>query len=302
MSAFRFWYLLTKNLAPFYILIVLLMLTDYLPPAYEWWLLNHTPAGRAIVEKTPRNREEALLIQERVQAELSQSLRATVVVGEIGSGVIVSPKGLILTAGHVLQRLQDDSATRRGIKIDVRLWNGKIVTGVIEDIHPHHDIGVARIVSPGEWPFAPLAPENSVQRGDWSFALGHPRGYEPGRGAVLRVGRIIIGRESLLRTDCQLSSGDSGGPLFDLSGRIVGIHTFISEDITSNYHIPADLCRRIWPSLQEPRLTGSAGLLSLPEPIGFRGANQSRWPVEHREFSLARRSVRFDGAERISDF
>src|ERR1035441_5427148 len=71
----------------------------------------------------------------------------------------------------------------------------------------------------------------------WVLALGHPGGFDRRRPLVVRLGRIIRLESDALQTDCTISPGDSGGPLLDMHGRIVGIHSAISSSLADNFHV-----------------------------------------------------------------
>jgi serine protease Do len=88
-----------------------------------------------------------------------------------------------------------------------------------------------------------------VKLGQWLIALGHPNGPTPGRPPVLRIGRVLYSRNDTIQTDGTITAGDSGGPLLDLAGRVVGIHSRISDDIHDNYHVPIDTYRQTWDRL-----------------------------------------------------
>lgn len=148
-----------------------------------------------------------------------------------GSGVIVSKDGLILTAGHVL------AAT--GQELLITLPGGREVKGKSLGRDMNRDAALAQITDPGDYPFVEMAPGESVEAGEWVLALGHPGGYDAQRGAPLRVGRLWENdSNAYYRSDCTVSGGDSGGPLFDLEGRVIGIHSSISQDLSENRHVP----------------------------------------------------------------
>ena len=148
-----------------------------------------------------------------------------------GSGVIVSKDGLILTAGHVL------AAT--GQQLLITLPGGREVKGKSLGRDMNRDAALAQITDPGDYPFVEMAPGESVEAGEWVLALGHPGGYDAQRGAPLRVGRLWENdSKAYYRSDCTVSGGDSGGPLFDLEGRVIGIHSSISQDLSENRHVP----------------------------------------------------------------
>ena len=126
-----------------------------------------------------------------------------------------------------------------------------------------------RITDPGPWPHADLASAGSLRQGDWVVALGHPGGFDPNRAVVARLGRVIrLGL--LMQTDCTLMGGDSGGPLFDMHGRVVAIHSRISESTTENFHVPIETYLETWTRLVKGEFWGE----ERPAPqatIGVRG-------------------------------
>jgi len=73
--------------------------------------------------------------------------------------------------------------------------------------------------------------------GDWVLALGHPGGFDLRRSLVVRLGRIIRMDADALQTDCTISPGDSGGPLFDMHGRVIGVHSAINSPTADNFHV-----------------------------------------------------------------
>jgi serine protease Do len=73
--------------------------------------------------------------------------------------------------------------------------------------------------------------------GDWVLALGHPGGFDVHRSLVVRLGRIIRMDAGALQTDCTISPGDSGGPLFDMHGRVIGVHSAINTSTADNFHV-----------------------------------------------------------------
>src|SRR5207237_141509 len=98
----------------------------------------------------------------------------------------------------------------------------------------------------------------------------HPCGYESGRSPVVRVGRVLDNSKVLVRTDCTLVGGDSGGPLFDMNGKVIGIHSRISGAITANIHVPVDTYRETWDQLAAGEAIGGPGAKNNPY-LGVQG-------------------------------
>jgi serine protease Do len=91
-----------------------------------------------------------------------------------------------------------------------------------------------------------MAENQSSQIGDWCFGLGHPGGFDAKRGIVVRIGRIIGKKDETMQTDSRLLGGDSGGPLFDFQGKVIAIHSRISQKPDQNFHVPIESFQANW--------------------------------------------------------
>jgi len=140
----------------------------------------------------------------------------------LGSGVIVDPKGLILTNNHVIKE-----ATRIQVKLpgDPTVYSAKVV-GADEDT----DLAVIRIEANKPLPTARLGNSDAVQVGDWVLAFGSPFGLE----ATVTAGIVSAKDRGLgpqfqrfIQTDAAINPGNSGGPLVNLAGEVIGINTAI---------------------------------------------------------------------------
>jgi serine protease Do len=88
-------------------------------------------------------------------------------------------------------------------------------------------------------------------------ALGHSAGFDPGRTPPVRFGRVVSeGPGNFFTTDCTLIGGDSGGPLFDLEGKLVGIHSSIGYSLKNNNHAGIDGFRVDWERMLEGEAWG----------------------------------------------
>jgi len=155
-----------------------------------------------------------------------------------GTGVIVSPDGYVLTVGHVFSR-------RGGVAV-VRFPDGTTSRATPLNYRGRDDYGLLKIEDNGPWPYVPVGSLRDVPTGDICFAVGYTGGFDRTRGAVLRIGRLLNKRGRFLRTDCAINKGDSGGPLFDVTGRLIGIHSRIYPPISMNLHVPIDKCIDDW--------------------------------------------------------
>lgn len=160
-----------------------------------------------------------------------------------GSGVVISENGYVLTAAHVIGR--------PGRHVMIRFPDGTRVPGKTLGIHTEADGGLVKITQEGKWPFAPLVTrEDFPEPGDWCLSTGHPGGFQEDRSPPVRIGRIIDVDKNTLRSDCTITGGDSGGPLFDMQGRVIGIHSRISEESTVNLHGPVLAYVEAWEQLK----------------------------------------------------
>ena len=149
-----------------------------------------------------------------------------------GSGVIVSKDGYVLTAAHV--------AGQPNRQCTVTLADGSEVEGKTLGLFRTLDAGLMKITKPGDYPYAELGNSSELRDGQWCIAMGHPGGYQSERGAVLRLGKVLHVDDEAITTDCTLVGGDSGGPLFDMDGRVIGINSRIAERLVHNMHVPVN--------------------------------------------------------------
>ena len=184
-------------------------------------------------------------IERKVQTVVSQNMEACVSVSDFqgsGSGVIVSPDGLVLTAAHVIAGKKNE--------FEIRFPSGRLMTAVKLGMNLNVDAGMLQIVDGSNLPYVRQA-ENLPNVGDWVVALGHSGGFELGRKPPVRTGRFLKRREGYqLVTDAALIGGDSGGPLFNLAGELIGINSSIGGVISENRHVRIDIFRRCWNRLK----------------------------------------------------
>ncbi len=162
------------------------------------------------------------------------------------------------------------------------LPDGRRLSGKTLGVNRGIDSGLMKITQPGEWPFVEIGRSGDLVAGEWVVALGHPGGFRKDRPPVLRLGRVLTSSSTLIGTDCTLVGGDSGGPLFNLDGQVVGIHSRIGESTTANIHVPIDSFTLSWDRL-------AAG-----EAWGDRLAFLNRGPVLGVEGELTEKGYRVD--------
>ncbi len=223
----------------------------------------------------PKDLAALRAIEERVEQVAAHVLPATVAVQvgpAQGSGVIVSHDGLVMTAGHVVRK--------PGQPVTFFFSNGKTAKGITLGVNSFSDAGLMKITDKGDWPFVERGRSADVKPGSWCITVGHPLGYQSDRPPVVRVGRVLRCQPTVLQTDCPIVSGDSGGPVFDLDGKVIGINSRIGSSTELNLHVPVDMFTRDWERL----LKGEVAQARLP----YRDAE----PIKALLRSIAERAAR----------
>ncbi|MCA9075573.1 MAG: trypsin-like peptidase domain-containing protein [Planctomycetaceae bacterium] len=195
-----------------------------------------------VVKIVPDSIDDLREIEDRVQALIEKVTESTVAlqVGLAqGSGVIVSPDGYVLTAAHV--------SGEPGNRVAMRLPDGTHAFGRTLGGNSTLDASLIKIESPKRtWPYLKMADLSELETGAWCVVTGHPGGYQEDRAPVIRLGRVIYADDRVIRTDCELVGGDSGGPLIDLKGQVIGINSRIGEDVSFNLHVPVSVYQEGW--------------------------------------------------------
>lgn len=220
--------------------------------------------GTPLMAREPvKSLEELVALQKKVQEVSSKVLPATVALvsdktGSSGSGVVTTPDGLILTAAHVVQGADE---------LQVVFPSGKQVVGRVLGANFSKDIGMVRIVDPGQWPYAPRGESKPLNAGDWVVALGHSAGFDPGRTPPVRFGRVVSkGPGNFFTTDCTLIGGDSGGPIFDLEGKVIGVNSSIGMSLKNNNHAGVDGFKDDWDRLLVGEMWGKLSMNPFANP------------------------------------
>lgn len=171
-----------------------------------------------------------------------------------GSGVIIDPKGYILTNNHVIKDAQ---------RIEVSLSDGSKWRGRLVGTDPDNDLAIIQIDAPSEQlQTLPLGSSKDLQVGQKVIAIGNPFGLQRTltTGIISAVGRTILSEEGdeiddIIQTDAAINRGNSGGPLLDSGGKVIGINTMIVSpsggSIGIGFAIPVDTAKQIIPDLIE---------------------------------------------------
>ncbi len=168
----------------------------------------------------------------------------------LGSGVITSADGYILTNNHVIENADE---------IYVRFANHKEYEAKIIGRDKMTDIALIKIEPAGKLPFVKLGNSDTLRVGDWVVAIGNPFGFEQTvtAGIVSGKGRTLGGGayDNFIQTDASINPGNSGGPLFNLDGKMVGINTAIYSrsggNIGIGFAIPVNMAKNVMDQLQK---------------------------------------------------
>jgi S1-C subfamily serine protease len=195
--------------------------------------------------------EEVLDAFSRAVVGVAEKLRPAVVNLRVGrgggSGVLFSPDGLLLTNHHVVPRRE---------KVRVRLSDGTELAGRVVGNDPWTDLAVVQ--AEGEkFPFALFGDSAKLKVGQLAVAIGSPLGFESTvtAGVVSALGRTlrsVSGHmiDNIIQTDAALNPGNSGGPLVDSHGRVVGINTAVIQPAQGIcFAVPINTAKTILPQL-----------------------------------------------------
>lgn len=210
------------------------------PPAVE---LSETLTA-IFAGKAPESISDLRAMQDHVQALSQRLIPATVGVrvgAAQGSGVVIDDEGHVLTAAHVCGKPDQE--------VVFMFPDGKKAKGKTLGVNRGIDAGMMIITDEGDWPHVTMGDYEELKTGHWVLAIGHPGGFDKERGAVVRLGRVLSKRGGSIGTDCTLVGGDSGGPLFNVRGEVIGIHSRIGGSLTSNIHVPIGTFHETWDRL-----------------------------------------------------
>ncbi|HEY2094323.1 MAG TPA: Do family serine endopeptidase [Thermoanaerobaculia bacterium] len=205
-----------------------------------------------------------------------------------GSGFIISPDGYILTNNHVVE---DAAKVEVHFGADENGAGGHTVTAKIIGRDPSTDIALLKIDSPTPLPNIPLGDSDRIRKGDWAIAVGNPFQFEntltvgviSAKGRSLNLSEQTRSFENFIQTDAAINFGNSGGPLLNINGEVVGINTAIRAGGAQGlgFATPINTARRLLPQLKQGKVVrgylgmaitdvteNTAKALNLPEARG----------------------------------
>jgi serine protease Do len=164
-----------------------------------------------------------------------------------GSGFIIDAAGYILTNYHVVEGAD---------RITVTLGDGRVFKAELVGIDPAIDVALLQIPVTGSVPVAPLGDSDTLRVGEWVCAIGNPLGYVHSVtvGVVSFLGRKLFdpSLDAFIQTDAAISFGNSGGPLINSRGQVVGMTTAISAQASNiGFAIPIAQVVAVLPQLRE---------------------------------------------------
>jgi serine protease Do len=168
----------------------------------------------------------------------------------LGSGFVIDPDGFIVTNNHVIQDADE---------VTVRLQDGTELTAEVLGTDDKTDLALLRVDSPSPLPFVSWGDSDAIRIGDWVIAIGNPFGL----GGSVTAG-IVSARQrdinagpydDFIQTDAAINRGNSGGPMFDMEGNVIGINTAIFSpsggSIGIGFAIPSNQARAVVDQLRE---------------------------------------------------
>ncbi|MFK7901473.1 MAG: Do family serine endopeptidase, partial [Nitratireductor sp.] len=171
-------------------------------------------------------------------------------VQSLGSGFVISADGLIVTNNHVIEGADE---------ITANFADGTKLIAELVGTDPKTDLAVLRVKSDKDLEFVPLGDSDKSRIGDWVLAIGNPFGLggSVSMGIVSAIGRDIQSGpyDNFIQTDAAINRGNSGGPLFNMNGEVIGINTAIISpsggSIGIGFSVPTSLAKQVISQLSE---------------------------------------------------
>ncbi len=173
-------------------------------------------------------------------------------VSSLGSGFIIDPAGYVVTNNHVIEKADE---------IDINLSDGTVLPAEVVGRDAETDLALLKVKSDGPLASVPMGDSDTAQVGDWVIAIGNPFGL----GGTVTAGivsardrNINVGNyDDFIQTDAAINKGNSGGPLFNLKGEVIGVNTAIyapsgsSGSVGVGFSVTSNLARDIIRQLRE---------------------------------------------------
>lgn len=184
------------------------------------------------------------------QQENNPRMRRERTVQSLGSGFVIDPEGIIITNNHVIADADE---------ITIEFTDGTELEAEVIGTDPKTDIAVLRVDPPAPLQAVSFGQSSSARVGDWVMAIGNPfgQGSSVTLGIVSAINRDIRSGpyDAFIQTDAAINRGNSGGPLFNMDGEVIGINTAIISpsggSIGLGFSVPSDLATNVIAQLRE---------------------------------------------------
>ncbi len=139
----------------------------------------------------------------------------------LGSGFIISDNGYVVTNNHVIENAD---------QIEIEFFDGRLMEASVVGTDPKTDIALLKVRAQDKLNFVSFGDSNKAKVGDWVLAIGNPlgQGFSVSAGIISARGRALSGSyDDFIQTDAAINRGNSGGPLFNMEGEVIGVNTAI---------------------------------------------------------------------------
>ncbi len=139
----------------------------------------------------------------------------------LGSGFIISADGYVVTNNHVIENSD---------QIEIEFFDGRLMEATVVGTDPKTDIALLKVKAKDKLKFVRFGDSNEAKVGDWVLAIGNPlgQGFSVSAGIISARGRALSGSyDDFIQTDAAINRGNSGGPLFNMDGEVIGVNTAI---------------------------------------------------------------------------
>ncbi|WP_415403597.1 Do family serine endopeptidase [Tateyamaria sp. SN3-11] len=167
----------------------------------------------------------------------------------LGSGFVISEDGFIVTNNHVIEGADE---------ILIEFFNGDELEAKLIGTDPNTDIALLKVEAERPLPHVPFGDSDTARVGDWVIAMGNPlgQGFSVSAGIVSARNRALSGTyDDYIQTDAAINRGNSGGPLFNMDGQVIGVNTAILSpnggSIGIGFSMASNVVTRVVDQLQE---------------------------------------------------
>ena len=167
----------------------------------------------------------------------------------LGSGFVISEDGYVVTNNHVIEGADE---------ITIEFFTGGELVAKVIGTDPNTDIALLKVEADGPLPFVSFGDSDAARVGDWVIAMGNPlgQGFSVSAGIVSARNRALSGSyDDYIQTDAAINRGNSGGPLFNMDGDVIGVNTAILSpnggSIGIGFSMASNVVTRVVDQLQE---------------------------------------------------